>query len=403
MGCFNHKCNFSNLPVVWGDRIVIIIGFTQPLEHQDNFSPGCSFVPISVPIRGRYNEYGGIKDVDMTPAIEVLEKYFDMDVYHIVDIAERTTCGCEDQMDEENEKVRDILENIAKESGHPEYKLKISYVMEHESIFDYLVSTANLKMKDREFWRIPYEYIEALGYKKENLGKENGYEFNKWTHDILPTLKENCYVWLEKEFGQFDKVSHSIAELCKRIRCEVPEKFEESFFENVFKNEVSLKDKDKEKLLIEYYKSLVGKQGRNGVFTQEDVDKLIKEYNEHTPEEKEDDYLILDFVSTGGYSEKYSFKRHSKNYGLFYFRNGMIMTNSILSQFGNKDEHLDLKYMEEVIEIAALIDALYKLQMTWGVTNSYGQNVNYDQHIDFLNVCLNVAKQKKENNVIFSK
>lgn len=395
MGCFNHKCNFSNLPVVWGDRIVVIIGFTQQLVHQDNFSPGCSFVPISVPIRGRYNEYGGIEDVDMTPSIEVLERYFDMDVYHIVDIAERTTSGCEHQMEEENGKVLGVLENIAKESGYTECKLKISYVMEHESIFDYLVSTANLKMKDREFWRIPHKYIEALGYKKENLGKENGYEFNKWTHDTLPTLKENCHLWLENEFGQFDKISHSIAELCKRIRCEVPEKFEESFFENVFKNEVSLKDK--EKLLIEYYKSLVGKHCKNGVFSQEDVDKLIKEHNESTPEEKEDDYLILDFVSTGAF-ENYSFKRHYENYGLFHFRSGMIMTNSILSQFGNKDEHLDLKYMKEVIEIASIIDALDNLQMTWGVTSYYRQYVNYDQHIDFLNECLKVAKEKKEKN-----
>ena len=394
MGCFNHKCNFSQLPVVWGDRIVVIIGFTQPLEHQDNFSPGCSFVPISVPIRGKYNDYGGIEDVDMTPAIEVLERYFDMDVYHIVDIAERTTCGCENQMEEENEKVRGILENIAKKSGYPECKLKISYVMEHEHIFDYLVSTANPKMKDREFWRIPYKYIEALGYKKENLGNDNGYEINNWIHDTLPTLKENCYVWLENEFGQFDKTSHTIAELCGKIGCDVPEEFEETFFENVFKSEAL--SEDKEKLLIDYYKSLVGKQGRNGVFTQEDVDKLIKDHNERTPEEKEDDYLILDFVTTGGVSEKYSFKRHSQNYGLFYFRDGMTMTHLILSQFGNKDEHLDLKYMKEVIEIAAIIDALNNLQMTWGVTNYYRQDVNYDQHINFLNECLNVAKEKKE-------
>lgn len=394
MGCFNHKCNFSQLPVVWGDRIVVIIGFTQPLEQQDNFSPGCSFVPISVPIRGKYNDYGGIEDVYMTPAIEVLEKYFDMDVYHIVDIAERTTCGCENQMEEENEKVCGILEKIAKESGYPECKLKISYIMEHEHIFDYLVSTANPKMKDREFWRIPYKYIEALGYKKENFGKDNGYEINNWIHDTLPTLKENCYVWLENEYGQYGKISHTIAELCGRIGCDVPEEFEETFFENVFKSETVLEDK--EKLLIDYYKNLVGKTGRNGVFTQEDVDKLIKEHNEHTPEEKECDYLILDFVSTGRDFEKYSFKRHSRNYGLFYFRDGMTMTNAILSQFGNKDEHLDLKYMKEVIEISAIIDALNNLQMTWGVTNYYRQDVNYDQHIDFLNECLNVAKQKKE-------
>ena len=394
MGCFNHKCNFSQLPAVWGDRIVVIIGLTQPEIDDDNFAPGCSFVPISVPIRGEYNDYGGIENIDRTPAIEVLEKYFGMDAEKLVDLAERTMCGCEDQMEEENKMVKEILKKIASQGGYPEREFSLSYIMEHEHIFDYLVSTANPKMKDREFWRIPYKYIEALGYKKENFGTDNGYEINNWTHDTLPTLKENCYVWLENEYGQYGKVSHSIAELCERIGCDVPEEFEETFFENVFKSEAVLEDK--EKLLIDYYKSLVGKPGRNGVFTQEDIDKLIKEHNEHTPEEKERDYLILDFVSTGGTFEKYSFKRHSQNYGLFYFREGIFMPNCILAQFGNREEHLDLKYMKEVIEIASIIDALNNLQMTWGVTNYYRQDVNYDQHIDFLNECLNVAKEKKE-------
>ena len=26
MGCFNHKGNFSNLPITYGDRIVVIVG-----------------------------------------------------------------------------------------------------------------------------------------------------------------------------------------------------------------------------------------------------------------------------------------------------------------------------------------------------------------------------------------
>lgn len=66
MGSFNHKCNFSQLPARCGDRIVVLVGvqMTNNVLDADGFSPGNSFTPISVPIRGKYNDYGGIENVD---------------------------------------------------------------------------------------------------------------------------------------------------------------------------------------------------------------------------------------------------------------------------------------------------------------------------------------------------
>ena len=60
MGSFNHKCNFSQLPTVSGDRIVVMVGvrMTNNVLEADGFSPGNSFTPVSVPIRGEYNDYG---------------------------------------------------------------------------------------------------------------------------------------------------------------------------------------------------------------------------------------------------------------------------------------------------------------------------------------------------------
>lgn len=345
MGCFNHKGNFSQLPIVYGDNIVVIIGVSHLESNSDNFSPGCSFVPISVPIRGKYNDYGGIENVNRTPAIDVLENYFGLDVYKIVDFAERTCCGCEDQMENEKEKVNKILNELNKYYNFEE--LKLSYIMEHEQVFDYLVSTGNPKKKEKVFWRIPHEYIESLGYKKTVMGKNNGYECICWKHETLSELKEECYVWLEKDFGKFDKVSNSISELCEKIGCDVPEEFNEGFLESCFK------------------KNLI------------DI-KLDKDTN----------------------TLEYSFRRNTLGYGLFVYREGMTMQSNILSQFGNFDEHIDPKYMKEVVEIAALIESLKQLEMTWGVTNYYRQDVDYNQHIRFLNECLNVAKSKKEEHEV---
>lgn len=403
MGCFNHKGNFSQLPIEYGDRIVVIVGVrpikkTYLTQELDDFAPGHSFVPISVPIRGKYNDYGGIEDVDYTPAIDQLEKFFGMDTIKIVDLAERTCCGCENQMEEENEIAKGVLEKILRNSGYTDTELALTYIMEHEKIFDHIVSIANPKKKDRYFWKIPHEYIEALGYKKNQIGEENGYPIIIWEHDTLPKLKEKCYVWLENDFGNYGKVSNTIGQLCEKIGCDVPKEFEDTFFESVFKEECGVVSLEKrEQMLFDYYHTLIGQTGKNGVFTKEDVEKLIEDYKKKTPEEKESDLSILDFVRPrGGNPERYSFKRHSMDWGLFYYRDGMGMTNCILSQFGFKEEHLKPEYMKEVVETAALLDGLNTLQMTWGVTNYYRQDVCYNEHVNFLEKCLSIAKEKKE-------
>lgn len=355
MGCFNHKGNFSNLPITYGDRIVVIVGVRPTSkafgQELDNFSPGHSFVPISVPIRGEYNDYGGIENIDRTPAIDVLEKFFGMETTKLVDLAERTCCGCEDQMKDENMIAKEVLKTILNHSGYSDTELTLTYIMEHEKIFDHIVSIANPKKKDRYFWRIPHEYIEALGYRKNPLGTYKGYEVIEWTHETLPKLKEECYVWLEDEFKQYEKVSHTLAGLCEKIGCDVPEEFEETFFESVFKEECDS-------------------------VNSEECDSM--------------DFGKRDL-------EGYSFKRHCYGHGqgLFRYREGIGMTGCILSQFGFYEEHLKPEYMKEVVETAALIDGLHILELTWGVTNYYRQDVDYNQHLNFLEKCIEVVKEKK--------
>ena len=401
MGCFNHKGNFSNLPITYGDRIVVIVGVrptkkTYIGQELDNFSPGHSFVPISVPIRGEYNDYGGIENIDRTQAIDELEKFFSMETTKLVDLAERTCCGCEDQMEDENEIAKEVLKTILDHSGYTDTELTLTYIMEHEKIFDHIVSIANPKKKDRYFWRIPHEYVEALGYRKNQLGEENSYPVIRWEHDTLPTLKERCYIWLENEFDDMGKTSHTLAQLCEKIGCDVPEEFEETFFESIFKKECDLMNPEKrEQMLFDYYRSLVGQTGKNGVFTEEMVKDLIEDYKKKTNEEKIEELDVLDFIRPSVDDERYSFKRHSYGHGLFYYRDGMGMTNCILSQFGFYEEHLKPEYMKEVVETAALIDGLYTLQMTWGVTNYYRQYVDYDQHLNFLEKCIEIVKEKK--------
>ena len=63
MGCWNETCMFSNLPITNGDDIVLFIVadvhhfFDLPNEEHVITEKS---MPISLPIKGKYNDYGGI-------------------------------------------------------------------------------------------------------------------------------------------------------------------------------------------------------------------------------------------------------------------------------------------------------------------------------------------------------
>ena len=52
------------------------------------------------------------------------------------------------------------------------------------------------------------------------------------------------------------------------------------------------------------------------------------------------------------------------------------------------------EYMKEIIEVALLYNALISLNMTWNNTSYYNQDIDYGKHIQFLEKCLDVAKEK---------
>lgn len=352
MGSFNHKCNFSQLPATCGDRIVVLVGVAQTkniIGDENYFAPGASFTPISVPIRGKYNDYGGIEDVDRTPGVEALENFFGLTVEQIVETAERTALGAEDQVKKEYTKIREVLSKIC-EFDWKHYDLEISYVMEHEAIFDKMIAMNDIKIKDNYYFKIPDKVIEGLGYTKTVLENEThcGREVSVWKHDSLPELTEKGYVWKTEDVGDYGKTTHTIADFCKYIGCEVPKEYNSSYFKKCFLNGVKeLSKKDDSSLFA--------------------------------TEERQD----------------YSFLRWGER-GLFSHREGSGFESYLIASLGKRDRHMDIKYMREVIEVALLYKALRTLEMTWGTTNSYRQDVDYDVHIDFLKNCLAFAKAKKK-------
>lgn len=359
MGDFNHKGNFSNLPIEYGDEIVVLVGLARNNKNYDidNFAPGMSFVPMSLPIYGRYDDYGGIENVIKTSGIEQLEKTFGDTAENIVSWAERVSADCSDQLGFSiNDKLKEIIEK-----NHISFfretidDMRFGYIMEHKSVFETLVRIGNPLVKEQRFWRIPHDMILSLGYEKELIGEDRSYEKILWKHKTLPMLKECCYVWLKDEFNDYSKVSHNFSELCKKIGCEVPEEYNYGYFERCFDKSIK-------------YKNI-----------EDDIDRYIA-------------------INKAGGHENYSYLPHPMTSGLFSYNN-YYYTDGLCGIFNvEKCEHLDEKYKKEFSELSGLLNAMSILQITWGTTNYYSQTVSYDRVEEFQESILSVIKEKIQKN-----
>lgn len=69
MGCFTYTCSLSGLPITWNDKVVYLA--LAPGEHHCGIGPLHAWVPATVPIRGRYNDYGSIEKLERKPVTKV--------------------------------------------------------------------------------------------------------------------------------------------------------------------------------------------------------------------------------------------------------------------------------------------------------------------------------------------
>ena len=62
MGCWYETCNVSHLPIVTGDEIVIIPLLKRNHPHELGFYVDDLYVPLSLPIYGKYDDDFGFVD-----------------------------------------------------------------------------------------------------------------------------------------------------------------------------------------------------------------------------------------------------------------------------------------------------------------------------------------------------
>lgn len=167
MGCWNGTCGVSQLPIKWGDEIVLFILFNRhPLGNIVSGGYCYSdtiFHPISAPIFGKYNDYGSIEDAEQN---DVVLNHFNSQikdgVFVLTDVEE---CKEHNRYNEETgfPSLDDLIDVI--ERGYLE---DIGFMMVHKQLYINMIE----EMKSRKFYDKDYGLEQMMDRKINEYFKE---------------------------------------------------------------------------------------------------------------------------------------------------------------------------------------------------------------------------------------
>lgn len=204
MGCWNQTCAVSNLPIMVGDEVVLL-----PLISSGNtenvgttyYDTDC-FAPLSMPIYGEYNDYGGVESVRTNVVNEELLKHlkfftengnykiteediskaYKRSVFKSLKYITSEICDLLPKTQMEWDGVEEFANTITYEPCFVEYRSKlsgdfeyriISYMMIHRDLYDAMVKNVSQRIpydKDkcyRDLYRERIKkYIEKCRMKK---------------------------------------------------------------------------------------------------------------------------------------------------------------------------------------------------------------------------------------------
>lgn len=201
MGCFNVSCLISKLTIQIGDSCYLLPLIRNPINRRGRTigvdSP-CSmylyptdiYTPLCFPIKGTYDDYGSIENIEKNKNTEALEKYFGIPIETIVEVL----------TDNRGREPLDIYDSFSSYC-----KLFFEYP---EVLKEYGISNKDFLLKlgfeeiSGEFRHPNYDYKIILD-EKLNEGHiiSNEKQVKFFTHNFSANFFEAHYKMTDKLFG----------------------------------------------------------------------------------------------------------------------------------------------------------------------------------------------------------
>lgn len=91
MGSFNVACSISKISISSGTRVaffpLVLSRYKEQITIREPYlcTPMDLLVPITLPVFGRYDDYGSIEDIEETPNTKYIEEYFNISIKEFID------------------------------------------------------------------------------------------------------------------------------------------------------------------------------------------------------------------------------------------------------------------------------------------------------------------------------
>lgn len=178
MGCFNSKGCFSKTPIVYGDKVVAFIGLADNdrARECDQFAPGMSFTPLTLPIHGTYNDYGSVENIQRTASVQIVEKFFGKDIDTLFKEVSSNEFKFDSFLKDVEKKDREFYGRFGYADMFKDYDKKYSFelVMEHEDIFYAMLKTNDIIGSMHEYFYHDKRSINIL------LGEDYDKDLKLW-------------------------------------------------------------------------------------------------------------------------------------------------------------------------------------------------------------------------------
>lgn len=178
MGCWNHSCAVTGLPIFVGEEVeVIILTSENNPDASSRCYPNSYHTPIPLTFHGRYNDYGAVEECDgvALPFLinAIRERLFEMEEgeneYH--DIPAKRDEFNVDKLFELDHENRLMITNYKMQSDMRD-AIPLKHIVVRKNVYDTIVAKYKLEYWDREDQKTKFNQLKDVVLQYDEFLKD---------------------------------------------------------------------------------------------------------------------------------------------------------------------------------------------------------------------------------------